>query len=86
MLEQEKIALLLDDMASGNTQLKIDLNAMTVSTALHSFPFTLAARHRKMIVEGLDMIGATMQLLPEIERFEQSHDARFPWSKVLPAA
>lgn len=86
MLEQEKIALLLDDMASGNTQLKIDLNAMTVSTALHSFPFTLAARHRKMIVEGLDMIGATMQLLPEIEHFEQSHDARFPWSKVLSAA
>jgi len=39
-----------------------------------------------MIVEGLDMIGATMQLLPEIERFEAGHDAHFPWAKVLPAA
>ncbi|ABR88559.1 3-isopropylmalate dehydratase small subunit [Janthinobacterium sp. Marseille] len=86
MLEQEKIAVLLDDMESSGMQLQIDLNAMTVSSASHSFPFTLAARHRKMIVEGLDMIGATMQLLPEIERFEQSHDARFPWTKVLPAA
>jgi 3-isopropylmalate/(R)-2-methylmalate dehydratase small subunit len=85
-LEQEKIDALLADMSDGNYQLTIDLNAMTVSTAQHSFPFTLGARHRQMIVEGLDMIGATMQLLPEIERFEAGHDAHFPWAKVLPAA
>lgn len=85
-LEEEKIAALLDDMDDGNHQLTIDLNAMTVRTAQHRFPFTLGARHRQMIVEGLDMIGATMQLLPEIERFEAGHDARYPWTKVLPAA
>lgn len=85
-LEEEKIAALLADMDDGNHQLTIDLNEMTVSSAQHSFPFTLGARHRQMIVEGLDMIGATMQLLPEIERFETGHDARYPWAKVLPAA
>ncbi|MBX9798778.1 MAG: 3-isopropylmalate dehydratase small subunit [Burkholderiaceae bacterium] len=85
-LEEEKIAALLADMDDGNHQLTIDLDAMTVSSAQHSFPFTLGARHRQMIVEGLDMIGATMQLLPEIERFEAGHDARYPWTKVLPAA
>jgi len=85
-LEEEKIAALLTDMNDGNHQLVIDLDAMTVSTAQHKFPFTLGARHRQMIVEGLDMIGATMQLLPEIERFEAGHDAHFPWAKVLPAA
>ncbi len=84
-LEQEKVDALLADMADGNHQLTIDLNAMIVSTAQRSFPFTLGARHRQMIVEGLDMIGATMQLLPEIERFETAHDARSPWAKVLPA-
>lgn len=85
-LEEEKIAALLADMDEGEHQLAIDLNAMMVSTAQHSFPFTLGARHRQMIVEGLDMIGATMQLLPEIERFEAGHDAHYPWAKVLPAA
>ncbi|RQO36028.1 3-isopropylmalate dehydratase small subunit [Herminiimonas sp. KBW02] len=85
-LEEEKIAVLLADMDDGNHQLTINLDAMTISSAQHSFPFTLGARHRQMIVEGLDMIGATMQLLPEIERFEASHNARTPWSKVLPAA
>jgi 3-isopropylmalate/(R)-2-methylmalate dehydratase small subunit len=85
-LEEEKIAALLADMDDGNYQLRIDLNEMTVSSVQHSFPFTLGARHRQMIVEGLDMIGATMQLLPEIERFEAGHDARYPWAKVLPTA
>jgi 3-isopropylmalate/(R)-2-methylmalate dehydratase small subunit len=85
-LEEEKIAALLADMDDGNHQLVINLDAMTVSSAQHSFPFALGARHRQMIVEGLDMIGATMQLLPEIERFEAGHDARYPWTKVLPSA
>lgn len=86
VLEQEKIAALLSDIEQGKTHLKIDLQAMTLSSATHIFPFTLAARHKKMIIEGLDMVGATMQLLPEIEQFEQRHDVAAPWAKVMPAA
>ncbi|WP_076593788.1 3-isopropylmalate dehydratase small subunit [Herminiimonas arsenitoxidans] len=86
VLEQEKIAALLSDIEQGKTHLKIDLHAMTLSSATHIFPFTLAARHKKMIIEGLDMVGATMQLLPEIEQFERRHDVAAPWAKVMPAA
>lgn len=84
VLEQEKIALLLQDLAIGKC-LDIDLEKMEIRSVSHVFGFSLAARHKKMIVEGLDMVGATMQLLSQIEAFEQKHRADFPWSQVLPS-
>jgi 3-isopropylmalate/(R)-2-methylmalate dehydratase small subunit len=36
-----------------------------------------------MITEGLDMVGATIRQLAEIEAFEQRHVARAPWTRVL---
>jgi 3-isopropylmalate/(R)-2-methylmalate dehydratase small subunit len=32
-----------------------------------------------MLVEGLDMIGATLRQLDEIEAFERRHAASQPW-------
>ncbi|SFB14329.1 3-isopropylmalate/(R)-2-methylmalate dehydratase small subunit [Collimonas sp. OK607] len=82
VLEPEKIALLLQDLAIDK-RLDIDLEKMEIRCASHVFGFVLGARHKKMIVEGLDMVGATMQLLPQIEAFEQTYHAAFPWGKVL---
>ncbi|AMP14773.1 3-isopropylmalate dehydratase small subunit [Collimonas pratensis] len=84
VLEQEQIALLLQASARNGHRLLIDLEQMQLSCGSLAFPFTLAERHRKMIIEGLDMVGATLQLLPEIIAFEKRHAAASPWARVLP--
>lgn len=43
--------------------------------------FELPDRHRRMFAQGQDMVGASISQLPEIERFEARHWARFPWMK-----
>ena len=86
VLPQDQIALLPAGIAAGNRQLTIDIEKMTVDNGTKSVHFSLAERHKKMIVEGLDMVGATMQMLPAIAAFEKKHDAAFPWAKVRPVA
>ena len=83
VLPQEHIDALLQDVAAGNHELEIDLHTCSVSSATQTFTFPLAERHRKMIVEGLDMVGATLQMLPAITAFEQVHRARHPWTDAL---
>ncbi|MFD4836044.1 3-isopropylmalate dehydratase small subunit [Achromobacter sp. NPDC058515] len=43
--------------------------------------FELPERHRRMFAQGQDMVGASLSQLPEVERFESRHWARFPWMK-----
>ncbi|SIT21295.1 3-isopropylmalate dehydratase small subunit [Achromobacter sp. MFA1 R4] len=43
--------------------------------------FDLPDRHRRMFAQGQDMVGATLQHLSDVERFEARHWARFPWMK-----
>lgn len=86
ILEQEQIASLLQASAANGHRLAIDLEQMQLSCGSLACAFTLAERHRKMIVEGLDMVGATLQLLPEITAFEKRHAAASPWARVLPMA
>ncbi|CAB3943356.1 3-isopropylmalate dehydratase small subunit [Achromobacter insolitus] len=45
--------------------------------------FTLPERHRRMYMQGQDMVGASLQQLDEVERFEARHWARHPWMKDL---
>lgn len=43
--------------------------------------FDLPARHRLMFSQGQDMVGASLQQLPDVEHFEAGHWARHPWMK-----
>ena len=43
--------------------------------------FDLPARHRRMFSQGQDMVGASLQQLPDVEHFETGHWARHPWMK-----
>ncbi|SFU47949.1 3-isopropylmalate dehydratase small subunit [Pseudoduganella namucuonensis] len=80
VLAQERIDALA---AQAPSRLTIDLDAMLVRGAGgQAFPFTLGERHKRMITRGLDMVGATMQQLPDIEAFERRHFARHPWARV----
>lgn len=83
VLPQPQIDILLGDIDAGKTELRIDLDTMQVRSASQAFSFALAERHKKMIVDGLDMVGATLQMLPSILAFEQEHHARHSWADAM---
>jgi 3-isopropylmalate/(R)-2-methylmalate dehydratase small subunit len=84
VLEASQIDALAAEAAAGAPRLTIDLDNMTVRSAGGlAIPFTLGERHRRMITEGLDMVGATMCQLDAIAAFEQRHFQRHPWARVL---
>jgi 3-isopropylmalate/(R)-2-methylmalate dehydratase small subunit len=79
-------ALAAEVAAAPGGHVTVDLDGMMVRSAGGlAFPFTLGQRHKQMIIEGLDMIGATLRQLADIETFEQRHRARAPWTRVLHA-
>lgn len=81
--EIEEIMLEIADPATG--RICIDVEALTVRTASgKTYAFKMDPRHQKMYLDGLDVIGASLQMLPQIEAFERRHRARNPWALVLP--
>jgi 3-isopropylmalate/(R)-2-methylmalate dehydratase small subunit len=67
--------------AAGANRVGIDVMAGQVRADGWNARFDLPARHRQMFAQGQDMVGATLQQLPDVERFEARHWARFPWMK-----
>jgi 3-isopropylmalate/(R)-2-methylmalate dehydratase small subunit len=75
-------ALLARVSEAATNRVGIDVAAGRVSAADGwSAGFSLPERHRHMYVQGLDMVGASLQRLEEVERFEAAHWARHPWMK-----
>jgi 3-isopropylmalate/(R)-2-methylmalate dehydratase small subunit len=87
-LEQASINALASDVAADPShQLQIDLERMEIiSPAGRNVGFSMGERNRRMIVEGLDMIGMTLQHQVAIEQFETQHFAAAPWMRVLESA
>jgi 3-isopropylmalate/(R)-2-methylmalate dehydratase small subunit len=84
VLPQADIDALAADPAH---RLQIDLDAMQVrAPSGRVVAFTLGQRDKRMIVDGLDMVGMTLEQLPDIEQFEARHYAASPWMQVLDAA
>ena len=93
-LEREAVDVLLressDDPAST---LLINLEAQTVSSGVTSgvtsetsgkvFKFPLGARHKRMVMDGMDTIDLTLTQLADIEAFEKRHFERYPWAAVM---
>lgn len=68
--------------ASANTQplhVEIDVKALTVRSPCNCFSFTLSERHRGMFVDGLDLIGASLEHRAAIEAFAEGHWVARPW-------
>jgi 3-isopropylmalate/(R)-2-methylmalate dehydratase small subunit len=59
----------------------VSLEALTVTAPDGStYPFTLGAYHRTLMLEGLDEIGFTLKQLPAIEAFERRYRQARPWA------
>ncbi|EJE53840.1 3-isopropylmalate dehydratase small subunit, partial [Acidovorax sp. CF316] len=66
---------------SGPLAIEIDVGQRQVRTAGHSAPFTISERHRRMFLDGLDVIGASLTYRAQIDAFAQRHWAAQPWVK-----
>ncbi len=86
MLSPEQIDEITAEISNpASNRLTIDVEQQIVRTASgHAYAFKMEPRHRRMYLDGLDVLGASLQMLPEIEAFERDHWVRNPWARVLP--
>lgn len=84
--EPDALAL-LDEAAMHDEplSLRIDLEALTVTSPTRVVRFALSPRHQRTLIEGLDMVGASLQHQAEIDAFAQAHLAAQPWLKDVAA-
>ena len=79
---------ILDALSTKKPQsLTINLEDCTISLTgniAEHWSFSIAPRHRAMLLDGLDMIDATLNDQEEIRSFQQKHEAKFPWMARLP--
>ncbi|TCG04646.1 3-isopropylmalate dehydratase small subunit [Paraburkholderia steynii] len=84
-LERDAIdALVQASTQTPESKLRIDLERQTVTAAQgQTYTYPLGARHKRMVIEGMDTIDLTLASLPDIEAFERAHFARRAWAQVL---
>ena len=83
MVSERDARALLDEAAAheGPLPLRIDLEALTVTSPTRAARFMLSPRHQRMLTEGLDMVGATLQYQAQIDAFARAHWTVQPWLK-----
>jgi 3-isopropylmalate/(R)-2-methylmalate dehydratase small subunit len=75
--------LLRDAQTDPQTRLHIDVERQAVTSGSgRVFAFPIDARHKRMVIEGIDMIALTLAALDRIESFEREHRRRNPWAIV----
>lgn len=87
-LPEEAVNELMSEIADpASSALVIDVaREVVISANGKEYSFSLPTRQKSMFLEGLDMVGATLKQMPQIEAFEQKLWASNPWLKVdLPA-
>jgi 3-isopropylmalate/(R)-2-methylmalate dehydratase small subunit len=77
-------ALMHEASETPGTLISIDLEGQTVTSGSGKrFDFPIGARHKRMVIEGMDTVDLTLNALAAIEAFEQRHFARHPWARVM---
>jgi len=84
-LERDAIdALTRSAIAAPHTSLSIDLEQQTVtSSSGEQYAYPIGARHKRMVIEGMDTVDLTLDSIAAIEAFERSHFIRHPWARVM---
>ncbi|HEX2010197.1 MAG TPA: 3-isopropylmalate dehydratase small subunit [Roseateles sp.] len=84
MLPPETVATLMEEAEAGEA-LAIDVDAKRVRGARVDAPFALSERHRRMFIEGLDVIGLSLGYRAQIEAFAAAHWVAQPWLRDVAA-
>jgi 3-isopropylmalate/(R)-2-methylmalate dehydratase small subunit len=83
---QTAVDSILSDISNPlNNRVTIDIRLRTVRSRNHLAHFSLSARHHRMFVDGLDLVGASLAQLGAIAAFEQAHWTEQPWLKAVAA-
>jgi 3-isopropylmalate/(R)-2-methylmalate dehydratase small subunit len=80
MLPQADVDRLMAQVSSPEpSRIVIDLHAMTVGAGSFQAGFALGERHRRMFLQGLDVIGLTLTQQAQIDDFVRQHHGAQPW-------
>lgn len=80
VLTEDEVKNILADVENPQTaHVAIDLVNMTVQSHTARAGFKLHERHRRMFLENLDLVDATLTLKPQIDDFVQQYHKRYPW-------
>lgn len=86
MLPEADIAAMMADAARLETaEMAIDIENLRVRSASVDTGFTLSARHQRMQLEGLDVIGLSLTYAQQIQAFAARHWQAQPWLKDVVA-
>lgn len=86
MLPEADIAAMMADAERPETaEIAIDIEHLRVRSASVDAGFTLSARHQRMQLEGLDVIGLSLTYEKQIQAFAARHWQAQPWVKDVAA-
>jgi 3-isopropylmalate/(R)-2-methylmalate dehydratase small subunit len=68
---------------AATSEMTVDVQNLVVRSRSHTARFTLSPRHRRMFLEGLDLIGASLAQMASVEAFERDHWQSQPWLKSI---
>lgn len=80
-VSEQDMQRLFDEAASSPSpiQVRVDVEKLEVVSATVTARFTLSDRHRRMFMHGLDMLGASLLHLADIEAFARQWHESHPW-------
>ena len=83
VLEEAQVQSLLDEAGASAAPLRIeiDVRSLTVRSPRLQAGFAMSDRHRRMFLDGLDRVGASLQCGAEIDAFAAAHWRGQPWLK-----
>jgi 3-isopropylmalate/(R)-2-methylmalate dehydratase small subunit len=84
-LPEAQVRALMDDAEDASDPVRIDITHQTLHSRRVQAGFELMPRHRRMFLEGLDIIGLSLTHQARITAFAQSHWATQPWLKDVAA-
>jgi len=80
VLSEDEIKNILADVENPQTaHVAIDLINMTVQSHTIRASFKLHERHRRMFLENLDLVDATLTRKSQIDDFVTQYHKRYPW-------
>ena len=86
MLPQNDVEKLLQEASQTSPQqIEINVDTLEVHSSNMAMPFKMSARHQRMFLDGLDMIGASLKFQDDIAAFARRHWAQQPWVKDVAA-
>ena len=87
MLPQGDVEKLLKEASqtSSPQQIEINVDSLEVNSLDTTMPFKMSDRHRRMFLDGLDMIGASLKYKDDLATFAQCYWAQQPWVRDVAA-